>query len=230
MSERCPFILLRGHKMRKKITIIHTTMATVQTIPPLIHQIFPEAFEIVNVMDDSLLNEIKDRGVLIKAVTERFIQYVLTAQNHGSDAVLVACSSIGDCATTARSILSIPVFKIDEPMAEEAAAKGNKILVLGTVKSTLDPTVRLVKSKLTGSQSVSERWIEGAFELCAIDKKKHDQMIAEVIEETISDVDVVVLAQASMAAAAKLVDHDQNKILKSLPGGLYQLGDLLKES
>lgn len=84
--------------MRKKITIIHTTMATVQTIPPLIHQIFPEAFEIVNVMDDSLLNEIKDRGVLTKAVTERFIQYVLTAQNHGSDAVLVACSSIGDCA------------------------------------------------------------------------------------------------------------------------------------
>ncbi|MFR9254755.1 MAG: hypothetical protein ACLVJ6_04085 [Merdibacter sp.] len=47
--------------MKKKLTVIHTTMATVSTIPAMIREMYGDVFTLVNVMDDSLLNEIKKK-------------------------------------------------------------------------------------------------------------------------------------------------------------------------
>ena len=80
----------------KKLTIIHTTVATVLSMPSMIQKMYPDQFEIVNVLDDSMLNEIKAKGDLTKEVTERFVQYAVIAKNNGSDAILLACSSIGE--------------------------------------------------------------------------------------------------------------------------------------
>ena len=74
------------------------------------------------------------------SIIERFIQYACIAKNNGSDALLLACSSLGKAADIARELLDIPLYKIDEPMADQAVNSGNNILVLGTVKSTLEPT------------------------------------------------------------------------------------------
>ena len=47
----------------KKLTIIHTTVATVLSMPSMIQKMYPDQFEIVNVLDDSMLNEIKANGL-----------------------------------------------------------------------------------------------------------------------------------------------------------------------
>lgn len=214
--------------MSKKITIIHTTMATVSTIPNMIKEMYGDKFEIVNVMDDSLLNEIKTHGSITKSVIERFVQYAIIAKNNKSDAILLACSSIGEAADVTRNIVDISLFKIDEPMAELAISKGNRILVLGTVKSTLEPTSNLIKTKvLSNNQIVTCKQIENVFELYQIDRELHDKKIAEVVDENINDYDVIVLAQASMANAIKYINGDKNKILTSLPLGLKQLESLI---
>ena len=214
--------------MSKKITIIHTTMATVSTIPNMIKEMYGDKFEIVNVMDDSLLNEIKTHGSITKSVIERFVQYAIIAKNNKSDAILLACSSIGEAADVTRNIVDISLFKIDEPMAELAISKGNRILVLGTVKSTLEPTSNLIKTKvLSNNQTVTCKQIENVFELYQIDRELHDKKIAEVVDENINDYDVIVLAQASMANAIKYINGDKNKILTSLPLGLKQLESLI---
>lgn len=214
--------------MTKKITIIHTTPATIVSIPKQINQIYKENFEIVNLMDDSLLNEIKEKGELTKSVMQRFMQYVLIAQNNQSDAILLACSSIGVCGNIARSFLSIPLFKIDEPMAEKAVDLGNKILVLGTVKSTMKPTVDLIQSKANSCQCIESIFIDGVFALHESDIDQHDQKIAEVVKAHKDEFDVFVLAQASMAGALRFLDNMDN-VLTSLPLGLYQLKSVLKD-
>lgn len=215
--------------MKKKLTIIHTTPATVSSIPEQIHKIYGDLFEIVNVMDDSLLNEIKEKGELTKTVIQRFIQYTLIAQNNQSDAILLACSSIGECGSIARSFLSIPLFKIDEPMATKAVETGNSILVLGTVKSTLKPTVELIQSKAKPNQSIDTLFVEGAFELHETNIDKHDEIIANEVKNRLDDYDVFVLAQASMAGAIRYLEHEKDKILTSLPMGLFQLKRVIED-
>lgn len=210
--------------MQKKITIIHTTIATMNTIPKMIHELYPNRFTLVNVLDDSLLNEIKAHGSITKSVVERFMNYIFVAKNNNSDAILLACSSIGKAADFARNVIDIPIFKIDEPMANKAVETGERILVLGTVQSTLKPTSELIESKKTSlAQTITCELIPNVFELYAIEIEKHDKAIAQVIQDNMLNYDVIVLAQASMANALNYVEDKNSKVLTSLPLGLYQL-------
>ena len=213
--------------MRKKLTILHTTLATTTTIPAMIRELYPDEFDIVNVLDDSLLNDIKCSGRMSASVIERFIQYACIAKNNGSDALLLACSSLGKAADIARELLDIPLYKIDEPMADQAVESGNNILVLGTVKSTLEPTSDLIRSKRKSQeQSVTCILIPDVFELYEIDRERHDQKIAEVIQEHWNTYDVIVLAQASMANEIQYITQGREKIVTSLPLGLKQLQEI----
>lgn len=213
--------------MRKKLTILHTTLATTTTIPAMIRELYPDEFDIVNVLDDSLLNDIKCSGRMSASVIERFIQYACIAKKNGSDALLLACSSLGKAADIARELLDIPLYKIDEPMADQAVESGNNILVLGTVKSTLEPTSDLIRSKRKSQeQSVTCILIPDVFELYEIDRERHDQKIAEVIQEHWNTYDVIVLAQASMANAIQYITQGREKIVTSLPLGLKQLQEI----
>lgn len=213
--------------MRKKLTILHTTLATTTTIPAMIRELYPDEFDIVNVLDDSLLNDIKCSGRMSASVIERFIRYACIAKNNGSDALLLACSSLGKAADIARELLDIPLYKIDEPMADQAVNSGNNILVLGTVKSTLEPTSDLIRSKRKSQeQSVTCILIPDVFELYEIDRERHDQKIAEVIQEHWNTYDVIVLAQASMANAIQYITQGREKIVTSLPLGLKQLQEI----
>ena len=213
--------------MRKKLTILHTTLATTTTIPAMIRELYPDEFDIVNVLDDSLLNDIKCSGRMSASIIERFIQYACIAKNNGSDALLLACSSLGKAADIARELLDIPLYKIDEPMADQAVNSGNKLLVLGTVKSTLEPTSDLIRSKRKSQeQSITCILIPDVFELYEIDREQHDQRIAEVIQEHLNTYDVIVLAQASMANAIQYITQGREKIVTSLPLGLQQLKEI----
>ena len=213
--------------MRKKLTILHTTLATTTTIPAMIRELYPDEFDIVNVLDDSLLNDIKCSGRMSASIIERFIQYACIAKNNGSDALLLACSSLGKAADIARELLDIPLYKIDEPMADQAVNSGNNILVLGTVKSTLEPTSDLIRSKRKSQeQSITCILIPDVFELYEIDREQHDQRIAEVIQEHLNTYDVILLAQASMANAIQYIPQGREKIVTSLPLGLQQLKEI----
>ena len=213
--------------MRKKLKILHTTLATTTTIPSMIRELYPDEFDIVNVLDDSLLNDIKCSGRMSASIIERFIQYACIAKNNGSDALLLACSSLGKAADIARELLDIPLYKIDEPMADQAVNSGNNILVLGTVKSTLEPTSDLIRSKRKSQeQSITCILIPDVFELYEIDREQHDQRIAEVIQEHLNTYDVIVLAQASMANAIQYITQGREKIVTSLPLGLQQLKEI----
>ena len=213
--------------MRKKLTILHTTLATTTTITAMIRELYPDEFDIVNVLDDSLLNDIKCSGRMSASIIERFIQYACIAKNNGSDALLLACSSLGKAADIARELLDIPLYKIDEPMADQAVNSGNNILVLGTVKSTLEPTSDLIRSKRKSQeQSITCILIPDVFELYEIDREQHDQRIAEVIQEHLNTYDVIVLAQASMANAIQYITQGREKIVTSLPLGLQQLKEI----
>ena len=96
-----------------------------------------------------------------------------------------------------------PVLRVDAPMAERAIAAGNRIGVLATLSTTLDPTVALVRrtaAEMSKHVEVVEHLCEGAFEaVMAGDTATHDRVVGTAIRETMKGVDAILLAQASMA-------------------------------
>lgn len=210
----------------KKIAIIHTTPATIQNLTELANEMMPE-ISVMNVLDDSILPDMM-QGREVKCVEERWITYARMAELSGADAVLSACSTVGEIAERADSILSIPVFRIDEAMAAEAVESGGRICVYATVNSTLIPTVNLIRRKageMGKMCQIEAELVQGAYDaLKNGDKAEHDRRILECVTAGLERADVTVLAQASMAGALTVLEMDkQKRVLTSPRSGIMYL-------
>ena len=175
---------------------------------------------IMNILDDSLIADIIAEGRVSKAVRRRLYTYYDAACDSGADVILNTCSSIGDAAETAREVFPIPVLRIDEPMARLAVEKGTSIGVLATLRTTLDPTMRLLRAcaEDAGVQvRIIEAVADGAFDaITKGDGALHDSLVAEAAKTVAQQCDVLVLAQGSMARMEQpLADHTGRLVLSS---------------
>ncbi|MBL8178581.1 MAG: hypothetical protein JNK48_28165 [Bryobacterales bacterium] len=158
---------------------------------------------IFHMVDESLLKNTIASGRLEPGVIRRVVRHIESAREGGADAVLVTCSSIGQAATVAQQMFDFPVIRVDTAMAEEAAGMGGRIGVLATLRTTLAPTVELLRETAlrAGREAMVEAHLcEGAFEAVSRgDGESHDRMVREGLLGLLGRCDVVVLAQASMA-------------------------------
>jgi hypothetical protein len=122
----------------------------------------------------------------------------------GADLIFNQCSSVGEVADLASTMVGVPVIKVDARMAELACQTGTRIGVVATLETTLGPTCRLIESTATrlGKRiEITRCLVEGAFDrLIAGDRPKHNQMVLDAIRDLTQRVDVIVCAQGSMMA------------------------------
>jgi Asp/Glu/hydantoin racemase len=135
----------------------------------------------------------------------------VAAESAGADFVLVTCSSIGPAVEVVATMVDIPVLRVDQPMADRAVSLGPRIGVTATLPTTLAPTADLIERRAAaaGRQiQIKSRLCAGAFEsLMNGDPARHDAMVAAALQELAAEVDVIVLAQASMARVADSLDE-----------------------
>ncbi len=172
--------------------------------------------EVFNIADDSLIKEVIRRGNLTPSVSRRVAGHVAAAEAAGADYVLVTCSSIGAAVEAAAHTVDVPVLRVDLPMADRAVQYGPKIGVAATLPTTLGPTVDLIQRRAAAqgrSIELTTRLCEGAFEaLMGGDPETHDAAVARALEQLSAEVDVVVLAQASMARVAENLPPDARRV------------------
>ena len=218
--------------MERKVAVIHTTVVTCDGINSRLKALVPDA-EVMNIVDDSLLNDVKKEGMLTKEVTRRLLTYALEAQDWGAELILNACSSVGEGVDVIRPLLQIPYLKIDEPMARFAVEKGEKIAVYGTVKTTLEPSARLI-SRIAEAEKkkvvVDSYLASDAFEALTVEKnqEKHNQILESLIRNTGNQYDVLVLAQASMGVLIPCLADITKPILSSMDSGVEAAAKALK--
>jgi len=220
--------------MNKTVVIVHTVLSTVKILEKVFLELLP-GVKRINIVDESLLLEVIEAGKITKKVCKRLCNYFIFAEEIGADVILNACSSVSEVVDLSRPFVNIPILKIDEPMAEKSIKVGTNIGVVATLITTLGPTSRLVKSKsieLRKEVKIEERLCKGAFEaLVSGDIKKHDELIIRNIEEISNRVDIIVLAQASMARIIpQLSDQVKEKILSSPRFGVQQIKKIIENS
>lgn len=212
------------------IAVIHTGPVAAQPIKEQISEQIPGA-RVINIIDDSLLNDVRAAGHLTPEVASRIYSYMANAQAMRVDIILTACSSVGEAADSVRHFISTPIVKIDEAMAEDASSIGHRIGVVATVSTALEPTVRLIKKKageIGRTVEVTERIAEGAFEaLLSGDGARHDEILKSTISTLAEQVDVVVLAQVSMARLLPQLEGVRVPVLSSLHSGVAALKSAL---
>lgn len=212
---------------KSRVGVVHTFLYSVEDLKAQFREQLPEA-EMINIIDDSLLEEALANGAVTPAIISRMCDYYQNLQELGCVCALNQCSSVGEASDIAGKTVSMPIFKIDRPMARKAAELGEKIAVIATACSTVEPSSRLVESeaaRLGRRVQVDRCFVEGAYE-CLLktgDKQKHNEMVVAKVEEAAKDHDVIVLAQGSMYHLMPLLSHIQVPVLTSLETGVAQL-------
>ncbi len=188
------------------LAFIHTSHVLIPTFTALARREVPQV-KTFHMVDESLIQNTIAAGHLTRQTTHRLVQMMGPANQAGAGAVMVTCSSIGAAIPVARAVYDFPVLRIDEAMAEQAVQSAARLGVIATLKTTLDPTVSLLRSTAANRQrpiEVIESLCAGAFEkVIAGDTDTHDRMVSEALIQLGKQVDAVVLAQASMAGVVE---------------------------
>ncbi len=206
----------------KTLGLVHTSATLVPVFAQLCREKLP-GVSVFNIADDSLVKGIIASGRLTPTIARRVASYLESAELAGADYIMVTCSSIGPAVEAAAKRIGVPVLRVDRPMADQAVATGKKIGVIATLRTTLEPTADLIsrRAALAGKPiELTSRLCEGAFDaLMSGDAAKHDTLVAAALMELSKQVDVIVLAQASMARVVDtLAPGDKRVPILASPG------------
>lgn len=215
----------------KKVTLIHTGFALVEVLTDLFNSIIPEA-ELTHILDDSLLREVMAKGKVTEPVIKRMVSYFKAAEEFRVDCIFNVCSSVGEVADIAREKVKTPIVKIDEKMAEDAVARAANIGVAATLKTTLEPTCRLIESKASAKGkkiNIKTTLCPGAFEeLMSGNPDNHDKIVLEGVNDLAKDIEIIVFAQGSMARLKSKLDSNMaEKVFTSPESGVREVREVL---
>ncbi|WP_346857770.1 aspartate/glutamate racemase family protein [uncultured Draconibacterium sp.] len=203
--------------MTKTLGLIHTSATLVPVFQELTNKYLSDKnLKVFNIVDDSLIKNTIERGAMTPDTARRVVDYVGSAEAAGADFILVTCSSIGAAVESSASLTGVPVLRVDQPMADKAVQMGTKIGVVATLSTTLEPTSDLVRRRaiVAGKEiQLTSKLCEGAFDALMGGKPEiHDESVASALKELAQQVDVIVLAQASMARVVDQLSEEDKKV------------------
>ena len=218
------------------VICVHTAMALVEPLTKIFAELMPEV-NVNHIADSSLIKEVIANNAVTPAVRRRLLAYYNAAADAGADVVFNTCSSVGDVADYGNTYARIPVFRIDQPMAAQAVQNYDRIGVISTLPTTLDPTCRLLQNeakKAGRTVTLVEGLADGAFAAGQSgDGETHDRLIAEAAAKIADKVDAFVLAQGSMARMEQRLSELTGKPVLSSPilgvKGLRKFLERIKE-
>ena len=194
--------------MSKRIVLIHAVTVSLQPILEAFREGWPEA-EVSNLLDDGLTGALSREGGLTPRIVRRICDLATYAARTGADGILFSCSAFTPAMDVAKQLVSIPVLKPDEAMIAAALDTGLRIGVLATLPATAP--IQAAQLQAAAAEQGKTIQVETAAvpealkALNAGDTATHDRLVAEEAERLASRVDVICLAQFSMARARPAV-------------------------
>ncbi|WP_248930750.1 aspartate/glutamate racemase family protein [Paenibacillus hamazuiensis] len=162
---------------------------------------------------------VNEQGGITPELMKRLTDLIRKAVDTKADGILLSCSSFSPLIPEIQKQFSIPVLSVDGAMLDLAVKQGRRIGVIATVAAA-GPATRMLLEKaaeeLGKPLQIFVDVVPEAFEaLKSGDTLKHDQLIKESAEKLLHDVDLIVLAQISMARTAVVLEGGGVSVLTS---------------
>ncbi len=218
------------------IAFLHTSPVHVEPFERLVRAV-DSTLQVDHVVAEDLLADARRLGLNDPGLIQRVHSTILKAGSTGASLVVCTCSTIGSLAERAPTEGQFGTVRIDRAMADQAVKRGPNILLVAALESTIDPTTRLIQeSAMTVGAPINIRtlWVADAWQ--HFEKNDHHRYLLaiaravelELMARDTGEVNLVVLAQASMAPADKLLEHLGVEVLSSPKLGIQAIIDYLK--
>jgi len=203
---------------RRVLGLLHTAESHRARFDRLLAELAPQNVGWVHCVREVLLRQALDTFP-VHSIAAGIETALARLQSQGARQVLCTCSSVGGMAEQVGRQMGLPTLRLDRPMADAAVAAGRHILVAACLPSTLGPTTQLLNEVAYAQNrriEIETLLMENAWPLFqAGDEAGFSRHIASIILATRPRPDVIVLAQASMAAAAELLRQSPVPVFSS---------------
>lgn len=194
----------------KSIALIHTVKSVASSFEVQLREVLEEEVRIYNIWDEFLASNPNELGVFTTDNRNRLFYDIKSAELTGAQVIVVTCSTLTPAVNLLRSFIKVPLVAIDDAMGKKAVTYGEKILVLATADSTIEPTTAKLReeaAKAGRELQLSSMVCPAAYEAVKkLEIDKHDSLIKEMVKD-VSGYDCIVLAQASMAHLEEAVSR-----------------------
>lgn len=198
-----------------KIALVYTgtTPELEQLVCEEVERNLGKDITILSYSDPSILGDAREAGFVTAKAAAKLVTLYMRAVEEEADAILNLCSSVGEVADAAQDLakyIGVPIVRVDEEMCREAVRCSNRIGVLATLPTTLEPTKNTIRrvAREMGKQVIIE---DGLFDAFGADPEKFKQLMLAEGSKMKDRVDVIVLCQGSMAFGEQLL-HDTLKL------------------
>lgn len=206
-------------KKQRKVFLIHATSVSMEPINNAFSALWPEAI-LVNLLEDSLSKDLVALGGQTPELKERFLKLCQYAVCCKADAILFNCSSFSLSIDYCKTRISVPIFKPEEAMIEDALKMTSEIGVI----ASFEPAIASIQIEFTEyakrkGKRLNFKYIvcpEALAELHRGNISSHDRLIAESASR-LKEVDILCFAQFSMISAAHLTSELSGKHVLTTP-------------
>ena len=218
--------------MTHTVGLIHAVIPAMAPLRQAFGQELPDV-RVLNLLDEALLKDAERLGRITPGLVRRMTGLVALHEASGAEAVLFTCNAYSPYVDQVRAQSNVPVLPIDEAMIEQALARGRRIGVLATVPAGLEQQRQSLERAAAGAGKEIE--LEAVLRPDAFaalnggDAATHDRILLEELARLAPKVDVVILAQASMAGLAEQVPPGTPvPVLSSPQLAVQQVKEILK--
>lgn len=202
-----------------KIGVLYTVKSVLDTLPKkIIEEV--GAVDFVHILDEELLSWMKEERKVTNRQVQRMQEHIKQFEREQVTAIISSCSSLGDLWNEIEHETTLPVFKIDRPMIEEACKIGSHITLIATALTTMEPSRNHLErvAKEQGKEIyITSLLVEKAGE--ALFSNHHELFVSLLLEalRQVEKQDVVILAQASMEGAKESLAYQLELPVLSSP-------------
>jgi Asp/Glu/hydantoin racemase len=209
--------------MSKRMAVLHTSFVFI-SVEPVFKNLFSDllpSVQVVDFVDSDVLAAVNRDGGINQSHIRRMVHLAQAAEDAGVDLIFSACSSLGPSMDVARKMVNTPIIKIDDAMTQKAVESANVIGVMATVPTTLGPTVDLLNQQAVSQGKniqVKPHLCEGAWDvLLNGDRPRYENMVLDGAKFLAPQVELIVLAQASMSRLAPMLSGETDMQVLSSP-------------
>ncbi len=188
------------------VGLIHAVIPAIAPMRQAMADYFPSA-RVINVLDEGLLSEVERRGGVSPECVERLARQIGLAVDAGASAILLTCTAYSTVVPQMASRFTpIPVLAVDQVMVEQAVTRASRIGVLATVAAGLEQQTQMLeraaRERGKAITVIGSLHPEAMAALQRGDADAHDEALLAALPRLAEQVELILLAQASMARVA----------------------------